>query len=91
MSSFTLLVFSLFGGLSKSTAVAYKCLADLISVKQSEPYGQVKSIFSSSNPQSMQSEDTDLGKEDQSNLIHLPLPTMIAGHNFVFSLSQLLF
>ena len=41
MSSFTPLVFSMFGGMSKSTAVAYKRLADLISVKQSEPYGQV--------------------------------------------------
>lgn len=41
MSSFTPLVFSIFGGTSKSTAVAYKRLADLISVKRSEPYGQV--------------------------------------------------
>ena len=41
MSSFTPLVFSIFGGMSKSTAVAYKHLADLISAKRGEPYGQV--------------------------------------------------
>ena len=38
MSSFTPLVFSIFGGMSKSTAAAYKHLADL---KRGEPYGQV--------------------------------------------------
>ena len=35
----------------------------------------------------MPSEDTYLGKADQSNLIHLPLPTKIASHNFMFSQS----
>ena len=41
MSSFTPLVLSIFGGMSKSTLVAYKHLADLISAKWSEPYSQV--------------------------------------------------
>lgn len=41
MSSFTPLIFSIFGGMSKLTNVAYKHLADLISIKQREPYSQV--------------------------------------------------
>ena len=41
MSSSTPLVFSIFGGMSKCTAVAYKRLADLLSVKRSETYSQV--------------------------------------------------
>ena len=40
MSSFTPLVFSIFGGMRKCTAVAYKRLADLLSVKRSETYSQ---------------------------------------------------
>ena len=38
MSSFTPLVFSIFGGMSKLTTVAYKRLADLLSAKRNEPY-----------------------------------------------------
>ena len=34
----------------------------------------------------MRSEDTDLDKGDQSDLIHLPLPKMTAGHNFMLFL-----
>ena len=41
MSSFTPLVFSIFGGMSKLTTVAYKRLADLLSAKRNEPYNQV--------------------------------------------------
>ena len=41
MSSFTCLVFSIFGGMSKLTAVVYKRLADLLSAKRREPYSQV--------------------------------------------------
>ena len=47
MSSFTPLVFSIFGGMSKCTAVAYKRLADLLSVKRSETYSQVISCMDS--------------------------------------------
>ena len=41
MSSFTPLVFSIFEGMSKSTAVACKQLTYLISAKRGEPCGQV--------------------------------------------------
>ena len=39
-----------------------------------------RSTLPSSNPRSMQSEDTDLVKGDQSDLTHLHLPIMTAGH-----------
>ena len=72
--------------MSKSTAVAYKHLADLISAKRGEPYGQViswvriKINFSllKSSINAIRGYRSSQGR--QSDLTHLHLSIMTAGH-----------